>query len=80
MRKRIEWDWEKVDRRTERAKVIGGWLIRSFNYKNEKSFEVTAESMVFVPDSNHDWTIVAPFNPSKPEPEKVDANEYASPT
>jgi hypothetical protein len=54
---------------TYRAKVFGGWLIRNFDltqkYSNAISgaagdFNVnlsTSESMVFMPDLNHEWTL-----------------------
>ncbi len=43
--------WESVDQYTKRAKVIGGWLVKSY-----ENFSVTpAVSMCFVPDEGHYW-------------------------
>lgn len=65
MRKRIEWEWEKLDEATYRSKVIGGWLILHVN-----SLAVTdgknratsmSESMVFLPDRDHEWSIMPPI-------------------
>ena len=87
MRKKIEWLWEMIDQKQEdkvfyfatyRAKVIGGWLVRNFDVTyNAKS---TSESMVFVPDPNHDWVIVAPFDPAKKDEAKADAEEFVPPS
>ena len=52
MRKRFEWQWEELDSHTRRAKVIGGWVVNSYLGK--------AESMVFVPDRDHEWHILPP--------------------
>lgn len=53
MRKKIEWVWEVLDETTSRAKVIGGWLIRSRSSQTE--------SMIFLPDRDHEYTIIAPI-------------------
>lgn len=50
MRKKMQWEWEVLDETTSRAKVIGGWIIRSRGSKTE--------SMVFVMDRDHEHTIV----------------------
>ena len=61
MRKRIEWQWEVLDSTTARAKVIGGWIINHFNsFSDGKKTEIS-EAMVFVPDRDHEWTIIAPI-------------------
>jgi len=41
-----------------RAKVFGGWIIKSHTYST-KSFvaNLISESMVFMPDPNHEWKI-----------------------
>ena len=64
----IEFKWERISNahnsgggaNTYRAKVIGGWLVNNNTYTdvinkgNERSL---SESMVFVPDPNHEWKI-----------------------
>ncbi len=57
----IPFEWEDICPSTSRAKVIGGWLIRTFImfdnhdfYSPEKSSSVT---MVFVPDPFHQWEV-----------------------
>ncbi len=58
MRKKIEWQWEKLDAYTKRVKVIGGWLVHHGwdNHKNSCS-----ETMQFVSDRDHEWHIVPPM-------------------
>lgn len=63
-----KFKWEKIDDesynygadnefrnsdRTYRAKVIGGWLIKSEYLDKDNS----AVSLVFVSDPNHTWTL-----------------------
>ena len=63
MRKRIEWEWERLDETTWRAKVIGGWLV-----KNEFAFgKAPATSMQLVPDRDHEWNILQPVKDIKYE-------------
>jgi hypothetical protein len=50
MRVNIPWKWEELDIWTDRAKVIGGWLVRSM-------FADNGESIVFINDPDHRWTI-----------------------
>lgn len=66
MRKRIEWEWEKLDTNTFRAKVIGGWIIRCIggflrnevvSVKEAKNLSMS-ESMTFIPDRDHEWHIL----------------------
>lgn len=57
--KKINFQWEEIDRssgdfsRTYRAKVFGGWIVNSWCHNNSG----VCESMVFVPDKNHEWEI-----------------------
>jgi hypothetical protein len=71
MRTRIEWEWEKLDKYTLRAKVFGGWLVLHaypVTITDHKKRDMSqSESMVFVPDPNHQWTILSP---PKEEPKK----------
>ncbi len=50
MRQRLKFEWERLDEKTCRSKVIGGWILRSINPKSE--------SMVFIPDNEHGWIIL----------------------
>lgn len=45
---KIKFQWERIDQQTERAKVIGGWIVWSFGSGDNGS-------MVFVPDPKHEW-------------------------
>lgn len=68
----IPFEWEKIHERkkeniywfaTYRAKVFGGWLVRNFDltihpYRDALNIDQsTSESMVFVPDAQHSWTV-----------------------
>ena len=50
MRKKFHFEWEELDEETERAKVIGGWIV-FHNFSD-------GESMVFVADIDHEWQII----------------------
>ena len=57
----MEWKWERLDDRTSRAKVPGGWLV---NHRSSASVSdmggssvSIGDSMCFIPDPNHEWTI-----------------------
>lgn len=81
MRKKIEWNWEKLDGATYRAKVMGGWLVLHTNHttiidsKKNKDM-VQSESMSFIPDRDHEWTIVTPIQPDAPK-STVKADDFA---
>lgn len=84
MRKKIEWQWEKLDENTLRAKVIGGWLVNyMITIDNEKGKDIgISQSMQFVADRDHEWAIAPVFNPSdagKPQTPKVNAADFESP-
>ena len=56
--RKIEFQLEQIkDTRyqsyTYRAKVIGGWILHSLTEAGGKN----SQSMVFIPDPNHDWII-----------------------
>lgn len=73
MVKKVSWKWEKVDENTVRTKVIGGWLVHTMATLNGKNPTISA-SMVFVPDRDHEWTLVPPFDPSDPGTVKPKVN------
>ena len=58
MRKKIEWQWEKLDDETARARVIGGWLVLHKTHAKNNS----AESVTFVADRDHEWCVVEPYS------------------
>ena len=58
MRKKIEWFWETLDANTCRAKVIGGWIVRS-EYVLPKE-RLCCTSSVFIMDKDHEWYIKQP--------------------
>lgn len=56
----IQFEWEIMDgsrdsqHRTFRAKVIGGWIVRSCFIDEDFG---TCESSVFVSDPKHEWRV-----------------------
>ena len=59
----MKFEWQRInkprntyDNITERAKVFGGWIVRTCEI-NDSNTESTSESMVFIPDPNHEWGI-----------------------
>jgi len=51
--------WEKVEERTHRRKVFGGWLVLvTFNmHSNRHDVNVDGQSVTFVPDPRHQWKL-----------------------
>lgn len=82
MRKKIEWIWEEIENLNEgrlqtlRAKVIGGWLVNSII--QDLRLKVLSNSLTFIPDRDHEWTIIAPIIEEKP-PAKVAASDFENP-
>jgi hypothetical protein len=54
MRKKLPWEWEKLDTETFRAKVVGGWVLKSISMGRK------CQSMTFVHDIDHEWMIMQP--------------------
>lgn len=57
----MKFEWEKIyvssgysTRRTWRAKIWNGWLVKSESWDEDLG---QCESMVFVPDEDHEWEI-----------------------
>ena len=48
--------WETIDKRTHRLKVLGGWIIRS---SLEKQYQDGAVSVhqIFISDVAHQWSL-----------------------
>jgi hypothetical protein len=38
-----------------RAKVFGGWIVRTFCW--DEKYNMQSESSVFVPDAKHEWEV-----------------------
>lgn len=70
MRKNIPWEWEDLDIITVRAKVIGGWIVRTC-WQTPDGY--CSESMVFIADKDHEWRI------AKSDPEKDEAEPLVNP-
>lgn len=59
----MKFDWEEIYRKdkgvldihTARVKVFGGWIVNNLTLDEVESNQ--SESMVFVPDPNHEWVI-----------------------
>lgn len=78
MRKQLEWKWEQLDNYnngasiSSRSKVIGGWIVHHA-FTTRKG--VMSESMVFIPDRDHEWHILAPVQYDESAP-SVKANSF----
>jgi len=52
----MEFKWIQVCEphafRTYRAKVFGGWIVRTYDFA-----DIAACAMVFIPDPKHEWEI-----------------------
>lgn len=53
---KIKFEWEILDSECRRAKVIGGWVLRSRDV-DDCNTHYTVESMVFISDPTHQWKI-----------------------
>jgi len=49
----ITFEWEQLTPETQRAKVIGGWLVSRYT----QDVDGVSEAIVFVPDPNHEWRV-----------------------
>lgn len=52
----MKFEWERLDDECDRARVFGGWVLRSQDVDDCNS-EYTVQSMVFIPDEKHEWKI-----------------------
>ena len=78
MRKRIEWQWEKLDDCTMRARVIGGWLISTAPFTPSGSKAYPSHSAIFIPDPNHEWSILKPIS-EQPQNKSNVASDFEAP-
>lgn len=60
----MKFEWEELlnlrSCKTYRARVFGGWIVNNLTFHHATSIsdpDLLSESMVFVPDINHEWTI-----------------------
>lgn len=59
----MKFEWEELKKLISgprgstvyRAKVHGGWIVNTYSWDQE--LKSTTESMVFVPDAQHEWSI-----------------------
>jgi hypothetical protein len=81
MRKKIEWQWEQLDEATWRAKVMGGWVllhVKTFSVRGGKNnSDSQSESMQFIADRDHEWTIVPPIQAVEAAKPTVKADDFA---
>jgi len=61
---KIKFEWEQICEigtlSTLRAKVFGGWLVRTVAWTHrwgDQQIQSLSESSVFVSDPNHEWEI-----------------------
>ncbi len=79
MRKKMEFKWELINESNEgkyqtlRAKVIGGWLVQTVF--QDMKIKVLTTSLTFMPDRDHEWTIVSPLTEQSIKP-KVEATDF----
>jgi hypothetical protein len=45
----IKFEWETIGMFVDRAKVYGGWLVRTYGGANEW--------VLFIPDPEHEWEV-----------------------
>jgi hypothetical protein len=60
MKIKTEWECIMKPSRTEdvsRAKVFGGWVVRTICTHTGNVNTAISESSIFVPDPNHEWEI-----------------------
>lgn len=53
--------WEKIDNYHQRAKIFGGWLVKSYEdvFQSDRDtigYDMRV-AMCFVPDPSHEWTL-----------------------
>lgn len=76
----MEWEWENLDEATYRAKVIGGWMLLHTKHTTflggKKKDMIQSESMVFLPDRDHEWTIVKRVAEKEKLPTKSIAEDF----
>lgn len=73
MVKKIVWKWEQLDETTVRAKVIGGWIVNQIFGTGSK----IQNSTVFVPDREHEWQVIPPYDHElEADKKRTDADNF----
>ena len=75
----MPWKWERLDAYTQRAKVIGGWVLQS----NESDYDagLLSIAITFIADPDHEW-IVTDSAQEKTDTglaQKVSASDFEAP-
>lgn len=54
---KIKFKWIEIENFTYRAQVIGGWIVKVEDSVCDEDGNSMAVSLVFIPDSEHEWEI-----------------------
>jgi hypothetical protein len=62
---KIEFKWQRIHKGgtkemqdiTLRAKVIGGWIVKSICVRQLKYNEKRTETLIFLQDEKHEWEV-----------------------
>jgi hypothetical protein len=57
-RKQLEHKWEQMDVSTWRAKVLGGWIVKTLDF--DSKLKLLSTSLVFLQDRDHEWHVLKP--------------------
>lgn len=86
MRRKFEWEWEMIENlsqegvfqsSTYRAKVIGGWLIRTV--LRDFKLKGISESTTMIQDRDHEWMIVPKIEEVAVQAPKIKASDFEAP-
>ena len=67
---KMQWEWEFIDDNTQRAKVIGGWILRLLESKGKWT------QPIFIADKDHVWTITKPITEVEQQKNKAKAEDF----
>lgn len=76
MIKKMEWKWEQLDESTWRARVIGGWCLKVRMFIEGKRGVIMSESMTYIPDRDHLWTIVPALKETEEQKQTVKSADF----
>ena len=57
MKSKMKFEWIEIGGSDYRAKVRGGWLVKSCELLESVDYNNYTSSIAFVPDENHEWEI-----------------------
>ena len=80
MRRNFTWKWEKLDENTQRAKVIGGWVLLTTSTVTGTKGNGISETTVFIPDSDHLWNIIPEAKETAVHTPKIKAADFEAPS